>query len=1219
MTKLDAYFTPALNVFHQRTIFEQCVHLPGESVEEFVRKLHAAAKFCDFGDQKDNRIRDRLVAHILDRQVAKELQLIEPAKLTLTDAVLRARQAEKISGDVAAQAARPQVNAASRFGGKQQDARSRRQRSGVPSKPAPTPSTQRKSGTAASTCPWCGHAGSHKSNRSACPAFGRKCNSCGKQGHFAAVCLSTPATTRGARAVEDELLASPSPFMGGVAELSSNASPSQSTDAWSVSLPVCSTNLIFKIDTGADVSCITHSTYQNLVQRPVLTPSTTKLLGPSGAPLSIKGQFTADTMHKSELFSMEIVVIDGPGSTNLLSRRDCLRLRLIQRLDAAESCTSKPAQPIGCMVGPPADIKLVDDATPCHCGVARRVPLPLQDKVTEELARMEEMGIIVRETGPSDWCSPMVPVRKPNGRVRICVDLKKLNGNVKREHFPLPTVEDTLARLAGSTVFSTLDANSGFWQVPLTESASKLTTFITPVGRFRFLRMPFGITSAPEIFQRRLQDFLSHVKGSEVFMDDVLVHAANEAEHDHRLDTTRQVLADAGITLNPDKCHLKQSSVKYLGHIVSGSGVKPDPSKVSAIDDLKEPTNVPELRRALGLFTYVARFIPELATISAPLRQLLHTDTDWFWDSPQQDAFRRLKELVVSAPCLVHYDPKRPIMVSADASSYGIGGVLLQKHDGDWRPVAYASRSLTKTEQGYAQIEKECLAAVWTCERLDQYLFGAPRFIVQTDHKPLVPLINTRDLDKVPIRCQRMLLRFLRYEVQAIHVPGKDLVVADTLSRAPASASVDNVLQDDIGMVLSTTAEDLTSPSVLADLAKATSEDPVLSSVMRYVIHGWPATVPDDIKPFHRERGQLSHMQGVLCHGFRLVVPSVLQPEILQKLHDGHQGVTKSKARARFSSWWPGISADIEAYVAKCTTCIKQRHQSPEPLQTTPFPERPWQRIASDLCDVDGRQYLITVDYFSRYIDVACLSSTTSRAVITHLKSIFAAHGYPDIFVSDNGPQFASDAFAQFMSSCNITHRTSSPKHPQSNGEAERAVQTAKRLIRAPGDLQQSLLAYRSTPLANGYSPAELLYGRRLRTNLPCPPDLLQPSWPDITALRAKEQEAKHRQEDHFDQRFAAKSLSPLPLGAKVWVDDKREGTVVEQLTDRSYNIATSSGLLRRNRRAVKLLQPVTPPGPVPAVPPAALVPQQQPVPTSQPTLRARNNIQPPQRLIATI
>ena len=244
------------------------------------------------------------------------------------------------------------------------------------------PSMQRKSGTTASTSPWCGHAGSHKSNRSACPAFGRKCNSCGKKGHFAAVCLSTPATTRGARAVGNESLASPSPLMGVVAELSSNTSPSQSTDSWSVSRPVCSTNLIFKIDTGADVSCVMHSTnrisYNALYSHHPVPNSLVHSV--HIYPSRVSSLQTP--CKKSELFSMEMAVIDGPGSTNLLSRRDCLRLHLIQRLDAAESCASKPAQPIGCMVG----------------------PLPLHDKVTEELARMEEMGIIVRETSTSDWC-----------------------------------------------------------------------------------------------------------------------------------------------------------------------------------------------------------------------------------------------------------------------------------------------------------------------------------------------------------------------------------------------------------------------------------------------------------------------------------------------------------------------------------------------------------------------------------------------------------------------------------------------------------------------------------------------------------------------------------------------------------------------------------------------------------------------------------------------
>ena len=332
---------------------------------------------------------------------------------------------------------------------------------------------------------------------------------------------------------------------------------------------------------------------------------------------------------------------------------------------------------------------------------------------------MEDLGVIVRETEPTDWCSPIVPVPKPNGRVRICVDLKRLNASVKREHFPLPTVEDTLSKVADSSLFSTIDANSGFWQIPLAESASKLTTFITPHGRFRFLRMPFGITSAPEIFQRRLQTLLEDVEGAEVFMDDVLVHGKTIGDHDKIFDTVRSKMASAGLTLNLDKCTFRKSSVKFLGHIISGEGITPDTAKVNVIVKLPEPTNVTELHRALGMFTYLARFLPKYSTVSAPLRLLLRSDSAWCWDGEQQKAFGDLKQLAVTAPCLKHYSPALPSLVSAVASSYGIGGVLMQKHGNEWMPVAYASRSLTDTEKGYAQIEKECLAAVWTCERFD--------------------------------------------------------------------------------------------------------------------------------------------------------------------------------------------------------------------------------------------------------------------------------------------------------------------------------------------------------------------------------------------------------------------------------------------------------------------------------------------------------------------
>ena len=517
-----------------------------------------------------------------------------------------------------------------------------------------------------------------------------------------------------------------------------------------------------------------------------------------------------------------------------------------------------------------------------------------------------------------------------------------------------------------------------------------------------------------------------------MFMDDVLVHGKAIDDHDKILDTVRSKMASAGLTLNLDKRSFRKSSVKYLGHIISGEGITPDTAKVNAIVKLPEPTNVTELRRALGMFTYLARFLPKYSTVSAPLRLLLRSDSAWCWDGEQQKAFSDLKQLAVTAPCLKHYNPALPSLVSADASSYGIGGELMQKHGNEWMPVAYASRSLTDTEKGYAQIEKECLAAVWTCERFDQYLFGAPRVLLQTDHKPLVPLINTRDLDKVPLRCQRLLLRFLRYEVEAVHVPGKDMTVADTLSRAPTVGAVNeptSILSAEIEESIGAIAADLGLADKLQSIATSTADDSDLQKVLHYVQHRWPTPVPDAIKAYQQEHHHLSSEDGVIFHGRRIVVPSDMRASIMEKLHEGHQGITKTRAHAQVYCWWPGISNDITTYVTGCETCTKRRYQPPEALSPTDFPERPWQRLASDICKVKGTHYLVTIDYFSRFIDVERLPSLTSAAVVNCLTSLFAVHGYPECLVSDNGLQFSCDSFRQFLTSGTITHRTSSPRH----------------------------------------------------------------------------------------------------------------------------------------------------------------------------------------------
>ena len=353
-------------------------------------------------------------------------------------------------------------------------------------------------------------------------------------------------------------------------------------------------------------------------------------------------------------------------------------------------------------------IQLKHNAKPYALNTPRNVPLPLRDIVKEELTRMEEMGVITKVEGPSAWCAGMVVVpKKSSNAVRICVDLKPLNESVLRENFPLPTVDETLARLAGAAVFSKLDANCGFWQILLSSSCRHLTTFIMPFGRYCFNKLPFGISSAPELFQRRMSTILQDLSGTLCQMDDVLVFGKTQQEHDDRLTAVLQCIKDAGVTLNPDKCVFSKRQVKFLGHIVDQNGIQPDPDKTSAIDMMPKPTNLTELRQFMGMVNHLGKFSPRIAELTQPLRELLSSKNAWVWNPSHESAFHKVKSETTKPAILCHYDPAADTKISADASSYGLGAALLQKdHGGNWRPVAFASRSMTDTEQRYAQIEK---------------------------------------------------------------------------------------------------------------------------------------------------------------------------------------------------------------------------------------------------------------------------------------------------------------------------------------------------------------------------------------------------------------------------------------------------------------------------------------------------------------------------------
>lgn len=1171
--KFTEYFVPQSNVIHERAIFNQRAQKAGESVEAYVRSLHDLAQHCDFGSKKDEHIRDRLVVGLADRNVSRDLQM--KSQLTLAHAVSVARQAETVKENMKCQmepAAAAVTHEVEHRGRRQVATGKGAVRSG---------NIDPHSDSDMIKCKFCNR--KHARNRKVCFARNAECDNCKQKGHFA-VCCNSQRSVREVFVPEAEQDGPDNSYFLGAVNVNAPGKP------WEVKLRIGGHQVKFKLDSGADVTVITEETYRSLRKQPVLTPTNVSL-NSVGSQLKCLGTFMSNVSHKGTVYNLHIYVIEK-APVNLLSRTASQAMGFLKISLHETSTLSSVYGNIGLMSCKPVKIRLKPDAEPYSVNVARRVPLPLLDKVEQELSRMERDGVITRVTDPTEWCAPMVPVIKRNGSIRICVDLKQLNRAVVREKYVLPVLEDILPKLSGASVFSSLDAASGFWAIPLDPDCSKLTTFITPFGRFCFQRLPFGITSAPEIFQRIMHELLRDIQGVVVFMDDILVYGSSTEEHDSRLQMVLEKIKQSGLKLNKAKCNLRCSGLDFLGHHIDAKGIRPSTEKCMAIQNLQPPTCQTELRRCLGMFNYLGRFVPHLSQTLRPLNDLLSNDAQWNWDSAQDIAFNEVKQLITSAPILTYYDPGKPVIVSADASSYGLGAAIFQEIDGRRRPIAYASRTLINAERKYAQIEKECLAVVWSCEKFAHYLSGLPSFKVETDHKPLVPLIMTRDIDKVPLRCQRLLLRLMRFNPEAVYVPGKDLVVADALSRSPqplVEANDEYLVDEVLFHVDSVVGDQPTFPvNQLATIRLATENDEELQEVINMTLRGWPTyfdDVPKHIQKYYELRGHLSVSEGLLLYNDRIYVPQSLRSSLLEKIHDGHQGVTKSRQHAS-TVFWMGMNDQIKDTVDSCKHCQQyKRRQQAEPLKPTVIPDLPWQTVATDLFEFNARQYLVIVDQFSRFLEFVQLAKTDAQTVIVRLKEIFARWGIPEKVMSDNGPQYASQEFANFARDYGFRHVTSSPYYPQSNGAAERAVQIAKTCLRQ-SDPMLALMIYRATPNSTtGVSPAQLLMGRQIRTTVPTIDRHLEPKWPDMAAVRLQDKTSKENHAYYYDRHHGAAKLPELVTGQQVLVRtglDKSwstPATVVEPAdTPRSSIVMTDSGsIYRRNRRHLQLV-PDTPP-----------------------------------------
>lgn len=1166
----DKYFICKYNVIYERARFNKRCQEPGESAEAFISAVYKLAEHCQYGLLQDEMIRDRLVVGIRHNGLSEKLQM--DRELTLEKAVTTIRQHEEIKKQ---QHIVRETNITDKKEAnvdllkfKKQSYKDTQTRKTAYGKGQKDFQKGRKS------CGRCGKAPAHSLNN--CAAREAECRKCRKKGHFAAVCRSGRVAAILENEEEDTL------FLGAV-------STGNNPKTWKKTLKVNGRDITFKLDTGADVTVIPATVYSREQHGP-LTKATIPLCGPSNEPLKVRGQFEGVMEYKDRTTTQPVYVVQKLA-TPLLGFPAISELQLMHLVDSVGKLEAdmkrqypKVFTGLGCLKGE-YRIKLKEDAKPYALSLPRRVPLPLHDKVKVELQRMEKMGVIMPIEEATDWCAGMVVAPKPRGKIRICSDMTHLNEYVCRERHILPAVDETLAKLAGATVFTKLDATAGFWQIPLHPESVPLTTFITPFGRYCYKRLPFGISSAPEHFQKRLTQMLTGLEGTVCHADDILIFGSTREQHDHRLHDVLERLQKEGLTLNNDKCQFAVDKVMFLGHLVSAQGIAADPGKIKAITEMPTPKDAAEVKRFVGMVNYVGKFSPRIAELTQPLRDLLKADTDWVWGSAQQRAFDELRKELSSPTVLAQYCLNRETKVAADASSFGLGGVLSQKQpSGEWRPVAFISRSMTDTERRYAQIEKEALALTWACERFQSYLVGMD-FLIQTDHKPLISLLGSRALDDLPPRILRFRLRLLRFTYKIEHVPGKKLITADALSRAPIQAPPtpeDMRLEEDVCVSINLIMEQLpASEQRLVQIRTAQDTDDVCVRLKNMVQTGWPLSrkaLPPQLQQYWQYHQDLLVVDGLLMKGERLVIPVTMQEEMLNKLHDGHQGMTKCAARAQQSIWWPGLTKQIKQKVENCVICAREAHNAPEPLLTTPLPDRPWQRVAADLFQWSNAMYLVVVDYFSRFIEVANLTSTTTAHVTEKLKSIFARHGVPETVVTDNGPQFSAIEFAAFARDYDFTHMTSSPRYPQSNGEAERAVRTVKSLLKKGEDPYKALMAYRATPLSHGSSPAQLLMGRNIRTPLPISQEKLQPRWPDIQAFRRKDQDLKEKQASWFNKRHNTRTRQELRPGQRVWVKNTKEtGTVSGPAqTPRSYNIDLPSGSLRRNRSHIRVI-PETP------------------------------------------
>ena len=894
---------------------------------------------------------------------------------------------------------------------------------------------------------------------------------------------------------------------------------------------------------------------------------------------------------------------------------------------ASSTFNTCPHRALPCMSGPPMEIHIDESATPKVCNKPAPVPLHWQQRVYEDLLRDEALGVIERVPHgvPVTWCHRMVVTRKHDGTPRRTVDLSPLNKFCKRETFPAESPFHLARRVPGKTWKTVTDAWNGYHSVPLRESDRHLTTFITPFGRWRYTRAPQGFLSSGDCYNRRFDTILTDFQRKERCVDDT-IHFDNDLEtHWWRTIDLLHTMGAAGAVLNPEKFQFAERNVDFAGFRITDTSIEPLPKYIDAIRSFPTPKSTKDIRSWFGLVNQVSNYaqVRDYLTIFRPF---LSPKYKFFWSPVLDKAFEESKELIIQSirEGVEIFDMTKPTCLRPDWSIRGIGYFLLQKHcdcptqlpnccPNGWRVTLAGSRFLSGAEKRYAAIEGEAMAIAWGLEQTKYFTQGCQDLLVVTDHKPLTRIFGDRTLDEINnTRLFRIKQRTLPWHFRVKHLPGKTNLAADAASRYPApDTDLSTLTASDktellIAAAISRETEEITAIS-WSQLIAETQKDPILMVLLTAVAEGFSKEYPT-LAEYAKYKDYFYICDGVVMYQDRVVVPSSLRRKVLENLHSAHQGVSSMQLRAQSIVFWPGMTADIQSTRARCTECNRNApSQAPLPSEPAVPPSTPFEQVFGDFFEFGGHHYLVVGDRLSGWSEVfATLSGSTlsgARGLISCLRSLFATFGVPEEFSSDGGPEFTASATNEFFKNWGVKHRISSAYHPQSNGRAEVAVKSAKRLLRSNtspnGSLNhdkflRALLQLRNTPDPDcDLSPSQILFGRPLRDSLSFVNRLekysnhnIRPMWREAwahkeEALRTRFTKSSEALNEH------AKSLPPLKEGDKCFIQNQtgryptkwhRSGSVVETCDHNQYLVKVdgSGRVTRRNRKFLRAFKPAS-------------------------------------------